>query len=89
MFILNINNGTFVTNVYYGSISTAAGLAPIAVSTTTTAMPTTRSYSNPNFAYDPYFITHDIFVVINQRTSGGMAALTSVRLILNQITFLV
>ncbi|PIC31060.1 hypothetical protein B9Z55_022096 [Caenorhabditis nigoni] len=68
-------------NNYNGVIKASPGLQPSTVPITTTAAPTTRTYNNPTFKYDPYLITHDIMIVVNQRTSGGMAALNNLNAI--------
>eukprot|EP00081_Caenorhabditis_elegans_P002587 NP_001024766.1 Uncharacterized protein CELE_K06G5.1 [Caenorhabditis elegans] len=68
-------------NAYYGSIG-AGGLLPPSTITppSTTAAPTTTPYTNPNFGRDPQLISHDILIMVNQRTtqgSDGLAALNS------------
>ncbi|CAL2051842.1 unnamed protein product [Caenorhabditis brenneri] len=68
-------------NVYYGVIKAVPGLQPSAAPITTTAAPTTRTFSNPNFKHDPYLITHDAFILINQKTSGGVSALNNLNAI--------
>ncbi|UMM44589.1 hypothetical protein L5515_019721 [Caenorhabditis briggsae] len=70
-------------NNYNGVIKASSGLQPSTVPITTTAAPTTRTYNDPTFKYDPYLITHDIMIVVNQKTSGGMAALTQLNEIVN------
>uniref|UniRef100_A0A1I7TLJ1 VWFA domain-containing protein n=1 Tax=Caenorhabditis tropicalis TaxID=1561998 RepID=A0A1I7TLJ1_9PELO len=66
---------------YYGTIRAESGLSPSVAPTTPTVAPVTRSFSSPDFPKDPYLITHDILVVINQRTNGGSSALRGVNAI--------
>ncbi|EFP06473.1 hypothetical protein CRE_08372 [Caenorhabditis remanei] len=68
---------TTTANVYYGSIKATPGLQPIAEPTSTTAIPSTKTYDTQYFKYNPCLITHDIMVVVNQRTNGGIKALTA------------
>ncbi|CAI2355914.1 unnamed protein product [Caenorhabditis sp. 36 PRJEB53466] len=65
-------------NVYYGVIKAVPGLQPSAAPTTTTSAPTTRSSFPAGFTRDPYLISHDILVVINQKTSGGIKTMTNI-----------
>ncbi|KAF1749739.1 hypothetical protein GCK72_026208 [Caenorhabditis remanei] len=69
-------SSTTSANVYYGSIKAVPGLQPTAGPTSTTAMPTTRTFNHPEYNHDLALITHDILVVVNQKTSGGITALT-------------
>ena len=66
------------SDVYYGSIKAVPGLQPTAGPTSTTAMPTTRTFNHPEYNHDLALIAHDILVVVNQKTSGGITALTQV-----------
>uniref|UniRef100_A0A1I7TLG4 VWFA domain-containing protein n=2 Tax=Caenorhabditis tropicalis TaxID=1561998 RepID=A0A1I7TLG4_9PELO len=64
-------------NSYYGTITAGGPLA----APTTTAAPTsptpTRAYNNSLYPRDPYQISHDILVIVNQRTDQGAHGLSA------------
>ncbi|CAB3400794.1 unnamed protein product [Caenorhabditis bovis] len=66
-------------NIYNGAIEAVDGLGSTEIPTTTVAAPTTRAYNSPIFKKDPYLITQDILIVLNQYTPQGMVGLNALK----------
>ncbi|CAI2355921.1 unnamed protein product [Caenorhabditis sp. 36 PRJEB53466] len=71
-------------NQYYGSLVANSGLAAPTTTTTTTPAPSTTPYVNSYFARNPQLISHDLLILINQRTDQGNTGLQALNSLATQ-----